>query len=75
MYFFVIMEGGSLAMSAGANTTNFGPIWSSCIHKGILPTSSPLKKLPPYTPAGFDLTNASEDETTRPRRQGAPSSS
>jgi hypothetical protein len=30
------MEGGSLAMSAGANPTIFGPIWSSCMHKCIL---------------------------------------
>jgi hypothetical protein len=29
------MEGGSLAMSAGANTTIFRPIRSSCMHKCI----------------------------------------
>jgi hypothetical protein len=34
-----------------------------------------FKKLPPYTPAGFDLTthnSASGYDTTRPRRQGKP---
>jgi hypothetical protein len=30
------MEGGSLAVSAGANPMIFGPIWSSCMHKCIL---------------------------------------
>jgi hypothetical protein len=34
--FLVIMKVGSLAMSAGANLTIFGPIWSSCMHKCIL---------------------------------------
>jgi hypothetical protein len=34
--FFVIMEGGSLAMSAGANPTIFGPIWSSFMHECII---------------------------------------
>jgi hypothetical protein len=34
--FVVIMEGGSLAMSAGAYRTIFGPIGASCMHKCIL---------------------------------------
>jgi hypothetical protein len=36
IYIFVIMEVGSLAMSAGATPTVIGPIWSSCMYTCIL---------------------------------------